>query len=53
MAVAVQRFQQRPRELYAAGISWCINGMLATVPVETNFNGVYTIAQNCRRTGFI
>jgi hypothetical protein len=38
VAVKVHRFQQQPRQLSAEGINWCIIGMLAPVPLVTNFN---------------
>jgi hypothetical protein len=38
LAVKVHQFQQQPGELFAEGINWCMNGMLAPVPMVTNFN---------------
>jgi hypothetical protein len=37
-AMKVHWFQRQPRELFAEGISWCINGMLAPVPMVTDFS---------------
>jgi hypothetical protein len=38
VAVKVHWFQQQPRKLFVEGISWCINRMLAPMPMVTNFS---------------
>jgi hypothetical protein len=53
-AAVVKWFQLQHREFFAEwSISWCVNGMPASMPIGTTLNGLHSFSQNNPQTGFI